>query len=460
MPFDLLGSAKGAGVAVSDGMRGAKDGGAEAGGGLLPAVLTAAPDGDAGNGRGGAAGDAPRGYVLTVRDASGSVRGHPLKVGEWSPTIEASVESGGGPVTCGLRVRVREGGRTLEISELIAKEDIAAPGWLADEVWGRMGVPVEHPPSYYEILGHFHNETDLGDAPARAMDDLRGHADWVVGAVRTAMEAKGVGLLYMHYHLPDSMLHHCLAAAEGSAGYTPHQREVAVEALKVGVMAADCLVGGLLSLAATDAHTLLVSDHGCVPNRFGFNLANRLRDAGLCSLDGSGAVDRPASKAWPSDFVPSWVDVAAEEGTPEYERLQAEVIDAMLDWKAPSGERVVAVALRKKDSHLLGFGGPDCAAVTMHYNTGFAWSAEGAEALEEDLLGANHGCQMPASFAGLSDNLAFFSLAGPKVRAGLRWDDRGLGYVHITDMVPTLCELAGFKASLDSTGCVRRAFMA
>jgi len=169
-------------------------------------------------------------------------------------------------------------------------------------------------------------------------------------------------------------------------------------------------------------------------------------------------VDKRRCLAWPSRHlaasVGTWVDVNARQGTPRYEQLQRKVIDALLNWRTDDGERVVAVALRRKDSHLLGYYGRCCADVTFHYNSGFAWTG-GNTAVRANGWGANHGPQMPATFSRLSDNLAFYVLAGPGVKAGWRRDERRCGYVRLEDLLPTTCRAANLPAPRHATGAVR-----
>jgi hypothetical protein len=150
--------------------------------------------------------------------------------------------------------------------------------------------------------------------------------------------------------------------------------------------------------------------------------------------------------------------VNAKPGTARYEELQRKVIDALLDWKTPAKERVIALALRRKDSHMLGYYGTQCGDVTFHYNSGFSWFGRKGKTLSPSLE-ANHGPQMPVTFSKLSDNLAFYVLSGPAFPRGLRRDEEALGYIHITDLVPTVCAASGVPAPVTATGTTKQEFL-
>jgi hypothetical protein len=204
------------------------------------------------------------------------------------------------------------------------------------------------------------------------------------------------------------------------------------------------MIAGLLKLAGPQTTVLLVSDHGDVPNRYSASLPNRLLETGLTVRDKDGRVDRQKSLAWPSPRVGTWVEVNAAPGGARHEALQAAVIDALLDWKAETGERVVALALRRKDSHLLGYHGADCADVTCQYNSGFFWGpCPPTMSVVPCTGGANHGPQMPVTFSKISDNMAFFVLTGPGVKKAIQWDAEAHGPIRLVDLLPTACHISG-----------------
>jgi hypothetical protein len=206
---------------------------------------------------------------------------------------------------------------------------------------------------------------------------------------------------------------------------------------------------------------LLVSDHGDVPNRYAVSIENRLVETGLMVLRKDGSICQRRSKARVSSRVSTWIEINARRDTPKYDRLQAKVIDALLDWQTRDGERVIALALRKKDAHLLGYFGPECGDVVFHYNSGFYWGeCPKGKSVKPDVSGANHGPQMPVTFSKISDNMAFFVLTGPGIRKNVRWNTDLHGHVRLMDMVPTICYAAGLPTPRNATGAVRRDLLA
>jgi hypothetical protein len=375
-----------------------------------------------------------------------------LECEKWSQPIRVDVAAEGRPGRCVVRVMIFDGGKRLAVSEAYDVGALGRPAALANEVYRKIGPPTEHSPLYKEMTMMFHRGNGDATMTRLARADLTAQADWIVRAAAHVQKARPFDIFYLHHHYPDSMLHTSLAAAEGSPAFTRKQRAAARAAARMCLEICDGLVAGLLKLAGPKTTVLLVSDHGNVPNRYSINLQRRLIDAGLMVTNRDGSVSRKRSLARPGKIW-TWITVNAPRGGEKYHKIQREVIDALLDWKAPDGERVVAVALKRKDSHLLGYYGSHCGDVTFHYNSGFAWF--GRETLAANRTGANHGPQMPVTFSKISDNLAFFVVSGPAFGRGRRWDEDARGYIRLVDLLPSVCHAAGVPTPKDVTGAVR-----
>ena len=375
-----------------------------------------------------------------------------LKHETWSQPIRVDVAAPGRPGRCDVRVMIFDGGRRLAVSEAYDVGALGEPAALARDVYRRFGPPTEHSVFYSRMSRTFHSGPHDATITRLAHKDLEAQADWIVRAAGHVQKARPFDVFYIHHHYPDSVLHTYLAAANGSSAYSPRQRAAARSVIRNCLRICDGLIGGLLKLAGPSTTVLLVSDHGNVPNRYMTNVQKRLVETGLTVLNKDGSVSRSRSPAWPG-AVWTWIDVNAREGAGKYEQIQRKVIDALLDWKAPDGERVIALALKRKDSHLLGYYGRHCGDVTFHYNSGFSWF--GGQTLAAVRAGANHGPQMPVTFARISDNMAFFVAAGPAFRRGLRWNGQADGYIRLTDLLPTVCHAAALPAPSDVTGSIR-----
>jgi predicted AlkP superfamily phosphohydrolase/phosphomutase len=376
---------------------------------------------------------------------------------KWSDPIPVSVHVPDRPGQCVLRVMIFDEGKRVAVSEAYDIGALGKPAELAQEVYDELGPPTEHSVFYTEMCRLFAAGREDSTITELARRDLEAQGDWIVSAARLVQRKNPWDVFYLHYHYPDNVLHRYLPAAEGRRGYSRKQQILAVAAIGMCLEICDRLVARLLKLAGSDTTVLCVSDHGNVPNRYGCDIHRRLIETGIVVLTKKGHVSRQKSLAWVSDRVSTWIDVNAKPGTRRYLDIQNKVIDALLDWRTDKGERVVALALKRKDSHLLGYYGRNCADVTFHYNSGFAWggTAEG-ESVTENRAGANHGPQMPVTFSKISDNMAFFILKGPGVHKGLRRDFEAEGPVRVVDLLPTICHLSGVPCPKDATGAVRR----
>ncbi len=380
---------------------------------------------------------------------------------QWSEPIPITLATRGTSGKCMCRVMVFDNGKQLAVSELYDIGTLGAPAALCNKVLRTLGPPFEH--STFELASE--REFDEGRIPSDTMmrladNDMAAQTQWIADAAGLTMQEQPYDVFYLHYHYPDSVLHTYLAASEGTKEYDAGQVRFAKKAVARGLRVCDGLVAKLLKLAGPKTTVLIVSDHGNVPNRYAFDVGLYLMKHKLMVCRKDGAIDKKRSKVMMvSNFGGVGAVVNAKEGTARYRQFQNDVIDLLLDWKTETGERVVSVALRKKDAQLLGYAGPTCPDVAWHYNSGFSWGAVPKGKLVAPCsISANHGPQMPVTFGKTSDNMSFFALAGPGVKKGERWDATRRGHVRLADMVPTICELSGIPTPLDATGAVRRRF--
>ena len=396
------------------------------------------------------------GKLIVRRD--GREDKYALRFNEWSGAIPIRIIGDDYSRECSICVNLFDGGKRVAISEVYDLTHAAWPPALADEILNKLGPPVENMTFFNEMIRLFNADEEDRVIFEMARREIFDQAEWISASATIATKINPADVFYIHYHLVDTMLHQCLQAADGSPAFSKRQRNTALEIFKLGVEACDLLVEKLLKLANEETYFLIVSDHGHVPNRYGVSVKNRLIERGITVLDGLGGIDKIKSVAWVSPDVNTWINVNAERGSDEYVSIQDEVIDALLDWKTKDGKRIVVVALKRKDSHLLGYHGPHCGDVAFHFNSGFAWTAKGGDIICDDYTQSNHGPQMPATFSKISDNLAFFTLAGPGVKKDFKWDEEERGYVRLIDFVPTLCKFAGIPAPAGSTGGARLEF--
>ena len=139
----------------------------------------------------------------------------------------------------------------------------------------------------------------------------------------------------------------------------------------------------------------------------------------------------------------------------DYERVQEEIIDALLDLRNPDGKRVVAYALKRKDAEIVGQYGPETGDVVFMLNSfhGRGSLPEG-QSVRRAQGSANHATMLPTTRTAFSSDLAAAIIAGPGIRSGYVRDDRSLGLWRLTDIAPTICKILGIEPPRDSRGAV------
>ncbi len=391
----------------------------------------------------------------------------------WSSWAKLTVGTPQGQVECTVRFFLREfdpSKGTVEIirSELYPTDGFARPAELASALSG-LGGFIEHtsfmtndPQDYFEII----------------VDEARYQADWIARAAARTMDASPYDILYLHWHYPDSVLHHLLGPADPlSPVYAGQAAEEYVEAIRQSFAVGDELVGKLTdSLADENTLVVVVSDHGNSANRFAVDIKRRLVETGLASFDAKGGLDAGKSRVLPYGGLQLVVNRHVV-GAADFDRTVADAMSALLDWRAPShdeaspsaalrgtglpragapgGERAVSFAFRKEDAAQVGFYGPRCGDIVFCYSPGFAWTAvQGEGSVSVSAGGANHGPQLPTTSTGFSSNLSLFIMAGKGVKQGETRDVSAYGLFRLLDVVPTFCRLLGIKPPAACAGAV------
>jgi len=293
--------------------------------------------------------------------------------------------------------------------------------------------------------------------------------DWHIKPAKYLLETKDWDIYYLHWHFPDSVQHRFLPCADPiSPVYDAGGAADCINALREAYKLGDRLLGGFMLLADSETIVATVSDHGHTAERYVCTLAKRLQEAGLLSYSGRpGSAQRPPetidwsrTRAYPHGGFQICVNLKGREPQgivkPEdYEAVQEEIIDTLLDWREPeSGKRAVAFALKKKDAPLVGYWGKRAGDVVFIYNSGFSWGATKADATIGSAAGAHHGPQIPTTETEFSSNLAVFMMAGPGVKRGFERDYGRLSYTRLVDLVPTFCHLLGIRPPSHSQGTV------
>ena len=410
-----------------------------------------------------------RGYQKVVvcegKDTSKKIA--EMAAGKWSKWRVLRVPSPQGRKKGTVRFKLIKLGRDGKSMILLRSEVYPAGGFthpksLSAELLENVGPYVEH--------------SGASAAGLKLMDvvieEMKYQVDWQVKAAKYLMETRGWDIFYNHWHFPDSVEHFFLAPADPeSPAYDRKLAKKSLEVLRQAYALGDRLIGGLMEMADEKTFVAVISDHGNSANKFSCESPKLMSETGLTVFDEAPGgiatvshgmrINWKKSKAYPYGGAQVCVNLKGREprgvvDRKDYEKVQEEIIDALLDWREPkTGKRAVALALKKKDAQLIGYWGEHCGDVVFIYNSGFAWGrAKGNATISVARGGANHGPQIPTTWTGLSSNMAALVMTGPGLKEGYEREQEKLGHMNLIDFVPTLCYALGIEPPTTSQGTV------
>lgn len=262
-------------------------------------------------------------------------------------------------------------------------------------------------------------------------------------------------LLYLHTHLMDWFYHMFMTDLNSK---DPEVQRQAAKLEEYFYGEEDRMLGEIWESMGHDTLICAVSDHGATPLGPIFKTHDALAAAGLCDfqtiqVEKKGVEDMcrseegwdyvmniENSKAVPNRYMFVYVNLKSKfpHGCVEdedYETVQQQIIDALLDYKHPeTGERPVVFAMRSRDAQVMGMGGEEQGADVIY-------------ALKPEYM-AEHGYGLPTAKSGCGalHNMIIFN--GPNVKKNYeykrpRW---------LVDVVPTVCYLTGNPVPADTEG--------
>lgn len=296
------------------------------------------------------------------------------------------------------------------------------------------------------------------DTWAEVVDE---HSRWMGQAVTAMLTNLEWDVFFMHSHPLDWMYH--VIMGELCCG-DPVREKKAWDIHRKVAISEDRLVGEILSVVGKDTLVALVSDHGAVPDGPIFDPVSALEQAGL--LSSRQMTDEEMEKLKNSAYGPLFirsgtgitqVEVSKSQAVPEcvihvninlkgryahgtvepedYEKVQQQVVDALLTYRDVNGERPVSMALAKQEARWLGLYGDTCGDVVYALKPVYA---------------SQHGPHLPSAKLGecsLNCTLAFLG-------HGIKKNHRISKPVDLVGLVPTLCFAAGFPYPADCEGPV------
>jgi len=393
-----------------------------------------------------------------------------IGVGEWSDWVFQEFPYDGSTCSGSMRFKLLSldpDGMNLRLvrSEVYPSTDWTFPESLGKELIDEIGPFFEWPASNMRIAFGgvaMAGQEQIADTLLREtlFEELRYQAMWLPRAAGYIQEKHGWDIYYLHWHLPDSLAHAFLARFDPASPFCGPDAEISRNGMREGYRIADEMLGAFLDLADDDTYVIVVSDHGCTPDYNGMiDVDQLLVDSGFLSRE-EGVIDWSRTRAFSHGQMQFEVNLKGRNpygivSAEDYEKVQEEIIDALYSLKDPNtGKRPIAFALKKKDAQIIGYWGPTTADVICCCNDGFAISPLQGQSVGPPRDFSEHTVKLPTDRTEISSDLATFIMKGPGIREGYERDPERLGYMHLVDVVPTICHLLEFRPPAHSQGAV------
>ena len=288
-------------------------------------------------------------------------------------------------------------------------------------------------------------------------EEAKDHVEWLIRASRYLMETRDWNLFMMECHFPDFIEHKFWSLIDPESDeYDPRSSRKYWEVFRTAYSLVDRLVGGISEALDGDTILAVVSDHGHCLKRRSVLVENALADAGIFDPE-----DPEGGKA-KVDYFNILINRRIGRNSPEYESLRnriVEVLHGITDEE--KGTMPVAMVLRKEEAHLLGLSPNSVGDLVFCLRAGYETASyqqgrkKGEYVVPPSIgkwgtTGGTHGLSHPTSSYSLGDMHAFFLFTGPGVRKDLSLPHP----IHLKDIVPTLCFLAGMDSPRNSDGGV------
>lgn len=387
------------------------------------------------------AGGYDRVRVTPGRDAAAPLAD--LGVGQWSAWQRDTFVIDGTPVEGAFKLKLITLTPGADQFELLVSQiwptggDWAVPAGVAEELTAQVGPFIQNP--LRDALGVFDDDTyfELLDEHHQRLGEIAVH----LGRTRPW------DILFVETHASDYASHFFLAQADPISGAGAATLARCRRGLDRTYASMDGLIGRVLALAGDDTVVAVVSDHGGTPNQHHpVDINAVLAQAGFVHYTtdhhtGRQIVDLRRTVALGVGLVHVFINLAGREpagivAPADYERVQQQVIDALLTYRDPAtGERPFTLALTRADAEMLNLWGELVGDVVYALKPGY----DGA-----------HGKQLPSVSFGIGGQHSTFILAGAGVRRGVALQRQ----VRVVDVAPTLAYLLGLPMPANVEGGV------
>jgi predicted AlkP superfamily phosphohydrolase/phosphomutase len=273
------------------------------------------------------------------------------------------------------------------------------------------------------------------------IESMADYYQWHERALAYLLEHKEWDLVYSHIHGIDMLNHYYIDSTlpQNSPYYLRY-----IELITKIYQISDHYVGELLKHADENTAVVIVSDHGAITRKAGYEypligdmwgmnvgVMSELGYTKLKDVDGGLQIDWEHSKAVAQRALYIYVNLKGRDPQgivepEEYDELVSNIISDLYNYRDPkTGRRIIKVALNKRDMEALGLGGPYCGDILY--------------VLEDDFCRTHGNGFSNQTLNGYSCK-CLFMMAGAGVKAGCSLSSRN---VRVVDIVPTICHLAG-----------------
>lgn len=401
---------------------------------------------------------------------------------EWTPWLLR--ELGGTGVAYRLKLaHLSPDAKRVELycTDVFRTEGWSHPADLAAEIVAKVGPYVEGLECpYVPIEDEMRPYGPLNVAWRLALEQADFQATWMADAAGYLQDSRGWDVLFLHYHLLDTLNHTFLGYLDPEFPYTtPGRTADTWELYRAAYATVDRLIGRLKERCVDGSTTLVItSDHAALPCWRYVSVVRALADAGLLEYawdpaSGKFRVDVSRSRAIPYlDPQHIWVNLAGREPDglvpPErYEAVRDQVIAALRQIRDPeTGGYPIRLVCRPEDLGLIGRSQSWVGDVVYFLEPGYStWDGEldslrfgslrpkrftgGVVGPSPDVVG-HHTPYLPAARYKDFTNRATTFFYGPGIRPGYRrpWP------IRLKDISPTMAYLLGIDGPAQAEGSI------
>ncbi|MEW5867166.1 MAG: alkaline phosphatase family protein [Bacillota bacterium] len=405
-----------------------------------------------------------------------------LAPGEWSQWLVRNLD--------GLRVVFRLKLARLSCDaqqvELYCTDVFRAEGWchpagLESDIVSQVGPYVEGLESpYVPVNEQLRPYGPLNVGPQVTLELAGFQAEWMARTAKYLQESRGWDILFLHYHLIDTLNHTFLGYLDPGFPYTSESRTSRTwDLYRDAYRIVDKVIGDIAEGVADESTVLVVtSDHAALPCWRYVSIVGALVGADLLEYAwdveaGRFSVDLGRSRAVPYlDPQHIWVNLEGREPggivPPEqYESVREQIIAALRQIRDPeTGEHPVQLACRPEDLGIVGPSQDWVGDVLYFLKPGYTtWDGE-LESLRfasqsperlsrpivrpsRDVVG-HHTPYLPAARYKEFTNAAMTFFCGPGIRQGYRrrWP------IRLKDISPTIAHLLNIRGPAQSEGSI------